>query len=619
MSETKKTEERHAFQAEVRQILDIVIHSLYTDREIFVRELVSNASDSLEKLRLSKLRNEEIVEPDKELEITITTDETARTITIADTGVGMTREELVEHLGTIAKSGTKAFLAKLGDGAERSESMIGQFGVGFYSVFMVADEVDVYTRSAAPDGEELKWTSNGRDGFAIEAAEGVGRGCRIVVHLREDMAEYSKTERIRGLLRKYSNFVPVPILLNGERVNTVEALWTKKKSEVSDEEYTEFYKFAAHAWDEPTYVMPFQADAPLEIRALLFVPGENHEHLGFGQLEAGVALYCRRVLIDPHPEGFLPEWMRFVRGVVDSSDLPLNISREAMQDSALVRKLGQVIQGRFVKFLAKQAKDDPEKYREFYKKFSRFLKEGIATDPEQQAALAGLLRFETSMTEPGELVSFADCIARAKEDQKEIYYLVGASREVIESGPYLEAFRERGLEVAFFTESADEFVLDALGEFDGRKLVAVNRAGIELEEKEIEGEALDEKETAGLAEWMKKTLGEKVTGVEAGRRLVGSPAAALVPGDAPNAHMRAMMRAMGQDAPEVVPSLEINPRHPLVRRLASLRAENPELAADVARQISDQAMLAAGLVDHPQQVASRMNELLARLLEERGK
>ena len=603
------------FQAEVRQLLDIVIHSLYTDREIFVRELVSNASDALEKLQLAKLRNEDIHEPDKGLEVSITTDDTARTITIADSGIGMTREELVENLGTIAHSGTKAFLSKLGEAAGgRSESMIGQFGVGFYSAFMVADRVDVFSRPAAAEGEGLRWSSDGNEGYEIEEAPDQPRGCRVVVHLREGLEEFARSERIRGVLRKYSNFVPFPILLNGERVNTIEALWTKPKSEVSEEEYKEFYRFTAHAWDDPTYTFPFQADAPLEIRALLFVPGENQEKFGIGQLEPGVALYCKRVLIDSQPQGLLPEWLRFVRGVVDSSDLPLNISRESMQDSALLRKLGQVLTGRLLKFLAKQAKDDPEGYRAFHGKFSRFLKEGIASSPEHREALAGLLRFESSIGQPGELISFADYIARAKDGQEPVYYLVGSSRGVIEVGPYLEAFKRRGIEVAFFTEPIDQFVLDALGKVDDHELVAADRADIELEDADEDGDGLDAEATGALAAWMKETLGESVSAVAGGKRLVGSPAAAMLPSDAPNAQMRAMLRAMGNETPEVIPALEINPRHPLIRRLAGLRDENPDLAAAVARQIADQAMLAAGLVEHPQQIAARMNELLTKAL-----
>lgn len=614
MSTTSDAAGRQPFQAEVRQLLDIVIDSLYTEREIFVRELVSNASDALEKLRLSKLRNEPVDDPDRELEISITTDDGARTLTVADSGVGMTRDELVAHLGTIAHSGTRAFLAGLGEGAGRGESMIGQFGVGFYSVFMVADRVDVFTRPARAGGGEWKWSSDGREGYTIEEVEGQTRGCRIVIHLREGMEEFARPERIRGLLRKYSNFVPFPILLNGERVNTIEALWTKPKAEVSEEEYREFYRFTAHAWDDPAYVMPFQADAPLEIRALLFVPGENQERLGFGQLEPGVALYCRRVLIDPHPDGLLPQWMRFIRGVVDSADLPLNISRETMQDSALVRKLGQVLSGRLVKFLEKQAADDPARYREFHGRFARFLKEGIVTDPDHARALAGLLRFESSLTDAGELVSFADYLARAKEGRNEIFYLVGPSRQVIEGGPYLEAFRTRGIEVAFFTEAVDEFVLDALGEVDGHKLVAADRAGIELEATAAEREALAPAAAEALAGWIGEALGGKVGKVAAGQRLVSSPVAALVPEDAPNAHMRAMLRAMGRDVPAIVPDLEINPRHPLVRRLDTLRTQQPELAAQVARQLADHALLAAGLVEHPQEVAARMNDLLARVI-----
>lgn len=614
MNDSAETTGRHPFQAEVRQLLDIVIHSLYTDREIFVRELVSNAADSLEKLRLAQLTGSGGFEADKPLEVSITTDDQARTLTIADTGIGMTREELSRNLGTIAHSGTKAFLKALQEKGSSNAAMIGQFGVGFYSVFMVADRVDVYTRSLLEEGESLRWSSDGESGYEIAEAPGQGRGARVVVHLREGMEEFARPERIRGILRKYSNFVGFPIHLNGERVNTIEALWMKPKAEVSEEQYQEFYRFTAHAADEPMFTMQFAADAPLEIHSLLFVPGENQERFGFGQLDPGVALYCRKVLIDPHPRGLLPEWLRFLRGVIDSADLPLNISRESMQDSALVRKLGQVITGRFLKFLQKQAAEEPEKFTKFHQQFSRFIKEGIVTGHEHREALAGLLRFESSMTEAGKLTSFEEYVARMKDGQQEIYFLAGVSRETIEGGPYLEAFRARGLEVALFTEAVDEFVLDALAETRGKKLVSADRARIDLGDMPQEGEALAEEELKSLREWLGGQLQGVVGGVSAGCRLVSAPAAALVPEDAPGAHLRAMLRAMGQEVPPLVPELEINPRHPLVKSLAALRGRDQDLAAAVARQLADQALLAAGLVEQPQQVAARMNELLARVL-----
>lgn len=608
--------EKHGFQAEVKQLLDIVIHSLYTDKEIFVRELVSNAADALEKLRLRQLTDNSVVDGDLPLEINITTDEENNTLTISDAGIGMTRAELQENLGTIAHSGTKAFLEQLKEKGDSNADVIGQFGVGFYSAFMAADEVEVHTHSwDAEAGEHLVWTSDGSTGYTIEDSSGISRGSRMVLKLKEGQEEFSKAERIKEILEKYSNFVSFPINLNGETVNKVEALWLKSKSDISEEDYTEFYKFVAGAWDEPRYTMHFSADAPLSINSLLFVPQENQEQFGMGQMEAGVSLYCRKVMIDAKPKNLLPDWLRFLKGVIDSEDLPLNISRESMQDSALIQKLNKLITKRFLKFLEKQAKDDSEKYEEFFMKFSRFLKEGIATSFEHQESLSTLLRFESTMTDAGKLTSFAEYIDRAKEDQNEIYYIVGASREVIENGPYLEAFKARGIEVAMFTDAVDQYVFDTMPEFKGKKLVSADRADIELDDVATEGDALDEASLTTLTSWMAETLGERVEKVEAGKRLVDSPVAALAPQDAPNAQMRAMMKAMGQDAPEPKVVLEVNPRHQVIKNLASLKDSDAELAGMVTQQLTDNALLAAGMMDNPQKMVNRMNDLLAKIVK----
>jgi TNF receptor-associated protein 1 len=606
--------EQQSFQAEVRQLLDIVIHSLYTDREIFTRELVSNASDALEKLKHLQLTESAIYEPDQPLQIEITTDEENRQLIIADRGIGMTKEELVQNLGTIAHSGTKAFIKNLQEKGGQNAGMIGQFGVGFYSVFMVADRVDVFTHSWQATAPALRWTSDGREGYEIEEIESAERGVKIVIHLKEEHAEFAQPARIKDLLNKYSNFVAFPILLNGERVNQIEALWLKSKNEVTEQEYEDFYRFTAKAWDKPKFTMHFSADAPLDIHALLFLPEENQERFGFGPVQPGVALYCKRVLIDPQPDGLLPEWLRFVRGVIDSADLPLNISRESMQDSALVKKLGQVVTKRLLKFLEKKAKDEPETYRGFYQNFSRFLKEGIVSSHEHREALAGLLRFETSLTDAGTLHSFEDYLSRAKDGQKDIYFLTGASREVIESGPYLEAFKARGIEVAFFTEGVDEFVFESLSTFQEKKIVRADQAEIELEEHHLDGEALADHDVEALQTWWKEAMPEQIKEVKTGKRLIDSPVVALVPEDAPNPQMRAMMKAMGQEMPAVSPILEINPRHALIKKLAALRESNPELATLVAQQLVDQSMLSAGLIEHPQSLAQRMNAILERIL-----
>jgi molecular chaperone HtpG len=612
------TIDQHPFQAEVRQLLNIVINSLYTDKEIFVRELVSNASDALEKLRHLQHTEKEIFDEQLGLEIHITTDDTAGTITISDFGIGMTREELVENLGTIAHSGSRKFFQALEESQQKESSLIGQFGVGFYSAFMVADEVKVYTHSWRNEGEHLVWTSDGQSGYTIEEAPGQRRGCKIVAKLRDNCKEFAGASRIEEILKKYSNFVPFPIHLNGQRINTVEALWLKPKAEVKEEDYEEFYKFVSKGWDKPRYQFHFSADAPLRINSLLFVPGSNKEKfLGVGQLEPSVALYCKKVLIDPHPKGLLPEWLRFLCGVIDSADLPLNISRESMQDSQLIQKLNRVVTKRFLKFLDKQAKSDSEKYLEFFKEFSRFLKEGICTDQDHKADLAKLLRFESSLSNAGEMTSLDEYITRMKDGQKEIYYLVGPSRKSIEAGPFLEAFQARGLEVIYLFESIDDYMLGNLSEYAEKKLVPASRADLELGDAVTaeEGASLSEDEVKGLCEFLKEHLGDRVEEVATSSRLVQSPAAALTPEHAMSAQMRRMFQAMNPDGPSHVDvKLEVNPRHDLIKRLAATREANPELAKLVATQLFESSLLAAGLLDSEMPLVNRGYEIMAAAL-----
>ncbi len=427
--------QKFEFQAEIKQLLDIVIHSLYTEKEIFVRELVSNASDALEKLRHLQITEKDIFDDTLPLEINVTTDDKAKTLTIQDFGVGMTRDELVENLGTIAHSGSKAFLKALGEGGQKNANLIGQFGVGFYSAFMVAKSVKVYTHSWKAQEPGHVWTSDGGGSYAIEEADGQRRGAKIVIELKDDCSEFSQEFRIKEILERYSAFVSFPINLNGKRINTVQALWLRIEERDQGRGVHEFYKFQAHAYDEPRLRLHFSADAPLAINALLFVPKDNTEKLGMARLEPAVSLYCRKVLIDAKPKDFLPEWLRFLKGVVDSEDLPLNISRETMQDRALIEKLNKVITKRFLKFLEDEAKNRPEAYTAFYKEFGMFLKEGAALDFTHKEALVKLLRFESSLTEKGKTTSLADYVTRMGADQKEIYYLVGPNRESIESRP----------------------------------------------------------------------------------------------------------------------------------------------------------------------------------------
>ena len=604
--------QKFEFQAEIKQLLDIVIHSLYTEKEIFVRELVSNASDALEKLRHTQITEKEIFDDKLDLEINVTTDDKAKTITIQDFGIGMTRDELVKNLGTIAHSGSKQFLKALGEGGAKNSNLIGQFGVGFYSAFMVAKSVKVYSRSWKKDEPGHVWTSDGSGSYEIEPSEGERRGTKIVIELKDDASDFAQDWKIKEILERYSAFVSFPINLNAKRVNTVQALWLRNKNEIKDEEYTEFYKFQAHAYDEPRYRLHFSADAPLAINALLFVPKENTEKLGFSRLEQSVALYCRKVLIDAKPKNLLPEWLRFLKGVVDSEDLPLNISRETMQDKALIEKLNKVITKRFLKFLEDEAKNRTDAFNEFFAEFGIFLKEGAAMDFTHKDQLAKLLRFESSLTEKGKTTSLADYVSRMGTDPKEIYYLVGPNRAAIESGPYLEGFKARNLEVLFCYEAVDEYVMNSLREFDSKKLTAADHADVKLSDLPKPEGALSEDDTKKLTSWLKETLGERVADVKASDRLVDSPALALNADKFMSPHMRRMMKAMnkdGADSPLRV-NLEINPRSVVMKRLFETHTSSPDKAKLVAEQILDNALISAGLLDDATPMVARLYKLL---------
>ncbi len=428
--------ETHHFQAEIQQLLNIVIHSLYTDKEIFVRELISNAADACEKMRFNQTSGKPVYQPEVAPVIGLSTDEKAGTITITDTGLGMTHGELVENLGTIAHSGTKAFLKQIAEDKKPDVGLIGQFGVGFYSAFMVAKRVTVFSRSFAPEESGWQWTSEGMGGYELAPAADLPRGTKIILELKDDAKEFAKEHSVEQIIARYSSFVPFPIELNGRRLNTVQAIWARNKNEIKEEEYKEFYNFVGHDHDDPLYRLHFSADAPLAIQALLFVPKRNFETLGMGRIDSEVNLYCRKILIQAKAKGLFPEWLRFLKGVVDSEDLPLNISRETMQDTTLMQKLNKVLTSRFLKFLEEQAEKDAGAYATFYAEYQRFLKEGVVTDFTHKDALGKLLRYESSMLEAGKLSSLAEYVKRMPADQKEIYVLLAANRAAAEASPY---------------------------------------------------------------------------------------------------------------------------------------------------------------------------------------
>ena len=606
--------QHHTFQAEIQRVLDIVIHSLYTDREIFLRELVPTAADALEKLRFVQASGQPVHQPEVPLEIQITTDDQAHTLTLTDTGVGMTRDELVENLGTIAHSGSKAFLQKIAEAKENPAlNLIGQFGVGFYSAFMVASKVEVHTRSHQPDESGWLWTSDGAGGYDIEAATDLPRGTKIVLHLKEDAKDFADKWQVERTVKRYSSFVPFPIKLNDGAINTVQALWARPKAEIKEEEYKEFYEFIGHDNEAPLARLHFTADAPLSIQALLFVPARNAESLGIGKAESEVNLHCRKVLIQAKAKDLFPEWLRFLKGVVDSEDLPLNISRETMQDSALLKKLNRALTGKFLRFLTETSEKDPETFGKIYAAHGRFLKEGAVLDFEHREALSKLLRFESSLVDAGQMTSLPDYVKRMKDGQTEIYHLTAPNRAAAEASPYLEAFREKGYEVLFSYEPVDEFVFEHLHNFDGKTLKPAEKADLKLDPT---SGGLSEDDAKAIAAFVKETLGDRVGEVRSSQRLVGSPAVVLDADAHTTASMRRLLRAMKPEEKTALVKLdlELNPRHAIIVGLNGLRASDAALAAKVAEQLFDSARLTAGLLDDPVTLLRRMNELLERVV-----
>ena len=607
----KQNTGKHEFQAEVKQLLDIVIHSLYTDKEIFIRELVSNASDALEKLRYIQQTEKDIFDDKLDLEIEVKTDEEANTITITDYGIGMTSEELTENLGTIAHSGSRQFLDSVKKGAAINENLIGQFGVGFYSVFMAAERVEVFTRSWNKEGEDLLWKSDGSGTYEVENVKGNRRGTSIVVHLKEEEKEFSNSERVKFILKQYSSFVQFPLKLNGEQINTVDAIWLRKPKDITEDEYKEFYKFQSNAFDDPYYRLHFSSDAPIDINTLLFVPTENPEIPGFGRVDPSVSLYCKKILIDDKPKEFLPDWLRFLKGVVDSADLPLNISRESMQDSTLMQNLGRAITKRFIKFLGDEAKKDNKKYTDFYNKFGLYIKEGVSSDFVNREPLQKLMRFETSKTKDNDKVSFDDYIKGMKEEQKDIYYILGNDREFIEKSPQMEVFKSRDIEVIYVYEPIDDFVMNNVKEYEGKKIVSIDSAEVDLDTEEKKKGGLSREKTEDLCKWLKDSLGDKVEDITESKRLVNSPVVALNADTLMTNSMKRLMKAMNKDSVDTTKvKLEINTSHKLIKQLDGLREKDEGLAKLVAEQLFDNSLLAAGFIEDPQNMVGRINNIL---------
>ncbi|MFK3845186.1 MULTISPECIES: molecular chaperone HtpG [Stenotrophomonas] len=633
MTETTQTETL-GFQTEVKQLLQLMIHSLYSNKEIFLRELVSNAADAADKLRFEALTQPALLEGDNELRVRVSFDADAHTVTIEDNGIGMSREEAIAHLGTIAKSGTGDFLRQLSGDQKKDSQLIGQFGVGFYSAFIVADQVDVFSRRAgAPAAEGVRWSSRGEGEFDIAAVEKAERGTRIVLHLKDGEHDFADGWRLRSILKKYSDHIGLPIqmpkeaapaegeteapALEWETVNRASALWTRPRTEVTDAEYTEFYKHVAHDHSDPLAWSHNKVEGKLEYTSLLYVPGRAPFDLYHREAPKGLKLYVQRVFVMDQAEQFLPLYLRFIKGVVDSNDLSLNVSREILQSGPVIDSMKSALTKRSLDMLEKLSKDKPEQYATFWKEFGQVLKEGPAEDYNNREKVAGLLRFASTRGEgDAQTVSLSDYLARMAEGQDKIYYLTGESYTQVRNSPHLEVFRKKGIEVLLLTDRIDEWLMGYLTDFDGKRFVDIARGDLDLgaleseEDKQAQESAAKDKQA--LVERLKAALGDDVAEVRVSHRLTDSPAVLAIGEQDLGLQMRQILEASGQKVPESKPVLEINPGHPLI---AKLDAEaDGERFDDLGRVLFDQAALAAGdSLKDPGAYVARLNKLLLEL------
>lgn len=614
---------QYEFKAEVKQLLNILVHSLYTNREIFLRELVSNASDALDKLRFETTKGNDVLDKELPLEITISFDEKKKLLTVSDTGIGMTKDELINNIGTIAKSGSADFIKKLSESKESASNIIGKFGVGFYSVFMVAEKVIIKTKSYLKDEPALMWESDGLGNYQItELAEDKKRGTEIEIHLKEDATEFAEKYRLENIIKKHSNFISFPIKIEKDVVNTIQAIWREPKSSLKKEQYVEFYKFLTYDTEDPLKYLHVSVDAPIQFSALLFIPKKTFDLFGMNRDNYGLDLYVRRVLIQHQNQDLLPEYLSFVKGVVDSEDLPLNISRETLQENIIFTKIASSVTNQILNFLAKIAKDEPEEFKSFWKEHSRVFKLGYS-DFANQEKFMQLLRFNSSNLKDSEdITSLEDYVSRMKKDQKEIYYIFGNSRDAVESDPHTEIFRKKGLEVFYLYDPIDEFVMSSLGKFKDFEFKSVDQADLkkidELEDVEKKDKKVDdlnkddELHFSSLLSKIKEILGERVTDVKASERLDKSPAVLVNPDDSMSASMQKIMRVVGKDTSVPKRIMEVNKDHKLVRNLLKVykKDANSDYIKNVVEQLYESSLLLEGYLTDPHKLVSRINSML---------
>ncbi|MEQ1500848.1 MAG: molecular chaperone HtpG [Myxococcota bacterium] len=614
----------HGFKAEVQQLLNLMIHAVYSDREVFLRELVSNAADALDKVKFLELTRSDLAPSSHDdAGIDITVDKSARTVTIADDGIGMTQQEIVDNLGTIARSGTKAFLEQAKADGSAAPNLIGQFGLGFYSAFMVADEVVVESRSAMPGSEPVRWSSKGQGSFEVTPGSREARGTAITLTLREDAGEFLDPVKLRAIVRKHSNFLPLPIRVEGDKANSGQALWAEPPSQVTDEQAATFYRTVATDWAEPAHRIHVSVDSPIQYHALLFVPRNRPFDLFYPDGAKGPKLYARRVLIEDHAREVLPDWLRFVRGVVDSEDVPLNVSREMVQKTPVVRKIREALTKRILKDLGEWAdKPAPEdadapSYAGFWRNFGALIKEGYYQDKAKWGDnLVPLLRFNAvSHADAEGLVSLAEYRKAMPPGQDTIWYLTAESRASALASPHLEAFKKRGWDVLLLTDPVDEWLVGGLDAYEGMPLKSIARGQLDLPEESAEASA-DKADLTEFGPWLHQLLGDAVTGVRSSARLTDSAVVLVDADDGISANMERILKQVNVDGAKSKRVLELNPRHPLIRNLTALVAAGKQAEAEpLARMLYDDALLLDGSVAEPAALGRRLQELLTRASE----
>ncbi len=618
------TTNQFEFKAEMKQLLHLIVHSLYTHPEIFLRELISNGSDALNKARFLQLTDRDnLLDAEAPLHIKIEVDAEAQTFSIEDTGIGMTQADLIERIGTVASSGTLAFLEELkAGGGTLDGELIGQFGVGFYSAFMVTDEITIETRHAASDSQGYQWQSQGTGTFTIDEIDRAERGTKISFKLKDEAKDFGQVWRVKDIIKKYSNFVDFPILVNGEEVNAVSALWQRSKSEITEEERNEFYRFISTDAAKPMGHLHLSLEGRVNFKALLFVPSKLPPGFYYGQLPKQLHLYADRVFIQDDCEALLPEYLRFIAGVVDAEDLPLNVSREVTQSSPLLARIKEILTKRILSMLEDWAKHDAEKYQAFYEAHRRLFAMGVQSDFANRERLLNLLRFATTQAEAGQLAGLADYAGRMQPDQKAIYYLAGENRDAVLKNPNLEYFKKQNLEVLLLTDPVEVFIAPFIMQYDEKPLKSIEDADLDVPtEDETAEEALENKTADKLLARFKEILGGTVEDVVASKRLVDSAATLVVPEGGMGAHMERMMKAMDENYQGRTKILEVNLGHPLIQNLAhwQSRKNKAQLVEDCIRQVYEGARLIDGTLESPTEYVARMTHLMELATKTRAK